>query len=242
MKEKTYVLSVKGLIKSYGAIKAVNGIDLQVEEGEFYGFIGPNGAGKSTTIECILGTKKVDSGSVNLLGHDTDSRNRNLLQEIGVQFQEAQYPDRIRVGELCEMMSAFYEKNDDWQDLLDEFGLKERIKHPVEKLSGGERQKLSIVLALINMPRVMFLDELTTGLDPAARRNVWKYLEKLKDKNLTVFLTSHFMNEVDYLCDRISIIQNGRIVITGNSNEIMEAAGTSDLEDAYLYFVGEEEQ
>lgn len=234
------ILSVGNLCKSYGELKAVRDLSFHICEGEIFGLLGPNGAGKSTTLECVLGTREPDSGNIDLLGFHLKKRNRDLFNRIGVQFQNSRYPDRIRVDELCRMISVLYSECLDWREMLPRFGLDEKRKSQVSELSGGERQKLSLLLALINKPKIVFLDELTTGLDPQARRNVWSYLTELKKDGLTILLTSHYMEEVQYLCDRILIINKGNEVITGTPESVIASSGQKNLDEAYLHYVNEE--
>lgn len=206
---------VEGLTKSYGEKTVVNHLNLSVKRGSVFGLLGANGAGKSTTIECMLGTKQADSGTVRLLGQDPKKCRRELFQKIGVQFQEGDYHKEIRVSELCEETASLYRKSADWRKLCNQFGIGGKTKTAVKSLSGGERQRLFIVLALIGQPELVFLDELTTGLDAKARRGVWKTLESLKEQGLTIFLTSHFMDEVEALCDEICILKKGAAVFRG---------------------------
>ena len=196
---------VEGLTKAYGRKTAVDHLRLSVKSGTVFGLLGANGAGKSTTIECILGTKRADSGTVRLLGQDPKKRRRVLFERIGVQFQEGGYQKEIRVSELCEETVSLYRSPADWHALCAQFGIGDKADAAVRSLSGGERQRLFIVLALIGKPELVFLDELTTGLDAKARRGVWKTLEAPKEQGLTIFLTSHFMDEVEALCDEICI-------------------------------------
>lgn len=237
-----YVLEVNNLQKWYGKKCVVNNLSLQVEKGTVLGLLGANGAGKSTSIECILGTKKADGGSAVILGKDPQKSRRELFQQIGVQFQEANYQNEIRVDELCEETASFYPKPADYYELLKKFGLEGKEKQAVKSLSGGERQKLFIVLALIPQPEVVFLDELTTGLDARARRDVWKKLENLKKEGLTIILTSHFMDEVEVLCDKICILKKGETVFYGTVNDAVEKSPCSRFEDAYLWYTEEEEE
>ena len=217
-------------------------LNLSVKHGTLFGLLGANGAGKSTTIECILGTKKADSGTVTLLGQDPKKSRRSLFQKIGVQFQEGDYQQEIKVQELCEETACLYRNPADWQALCAQFGIGDKLKNPVKSLSGGERQRLFIVLALILDPELVFLDELTTGLDAKARRGVWKTLEKLKDQGLTIFLTSHFMDEVEALCDEICILKKGRPVFYGTVEQAKQQCGCQRFEDAYLMLSDEEEE
>lgn len=234
-------LVVKGLRKSYGSIKAVDGLDLEVSRGEIFGLLGHNGAGKTTSIECILGVKRHDAGSVRLLGMDPVAGRKTVFEKVGVQFQQTNYHDKIKVCEICDVTFSLYRKPSDWRELLKYFGLSGMEQRTVSELSGGERQRLSVLLALIPNPELVFLDELTTGLDSKARRDVWKYLEGLKAKGLTVFLTSHYMDEVDALCDRVCILKKGRAVAMGTIKELVEQSPCDNLEEAYLWYSGEEE-
>lgn len=163
-----------------------------------------------------------------------------LFQKVGVQFQESSYQAEIKVGELCEETACLYKNPADWQKLCREFGIGDKLKSEVKNLSGGQRQKLFIVLALIPNPELVFLDELTTGLDTKARREVWKMLSKLKDEGLTIFLTSHFMDEVEVLCNEICILKKGKAVFYGTVDQAKEQSGCTNFEEAYLYFSGEE--
>ena len=194
-------IKVEQLSKSYGNLLAVDKISLSVKCGTVYGLLGANGAGKSTMIECILGTKRADSGTVSVLGFNPQKDRRRLFQKVGVQFQESDYQPEIKVSELCDETACLYEAPADWRKLCEQFGIGNKVDRAVKNLSGGERQRLFIVLALIPNPELVFLDELTTGLDAKARRDVWKILSELKSNGLTIFLTSHFMDEVEALCD-----------------------------------------
>ena len=234
------VVKVESLTKAYGALPAVDHVSLSVKRGTAFGLLGANGAGKSTTIECILGTKRADSGNVSVLALDPRKDRRRLFQQVGVQFQECDYQPEIKVSELCEETSCLYKAPADWRELCEQFGIGDKTRSPVKSLSGGERQRLFIVLALIPKPQVVFLDELTTGLDARARRGVWKILKDLKDGGLTIFLTSHFMDEVEALCDEICILQKGRTVFYGTVAQAKEKSGCENFEDAYLKLSGEE--
>lgn len=234
------LIKVEQLSKAYQGRPVVDRLCLSVKSGTVYGLLGANGAGKSTSIECILGVKKADAGSVSLLGCNPQRERRRLFQKIGVQFQESSYQPEIRVAELCQETACLYEAPADWQKLCARFGLADKTWQPVKSLSGGERQRLFIVLALIPNPQLVFLDELTTGLDAKARRQVWQILAELKDKGLTIFLTSHFMDEVEALCDEICILNKGRAVFQGTIQQARQASGCPKFEDAYLALAGEE--
>ena len=238
--EKT--IRISGLSKSYGGKKVIENLSFSVAAGEVYGLLGANGAGKSTTIECILGTKKADSGMVRILGLDPWTERKQNFEQVGVQFQETNYPDKIKVKELCEETACLYRHPMAYEGLLHKFGLSDKKNAFINQLSGGQKQKLFIVMSLILNPKVVFLDELTTGLDAKARRDVWKSLRELKKKGLTIFLSSHFMDEVEILCDRIGILKDGGFVFEGTVKEAAALSPYEKLEDAYLWFTGEEEE
>ena len=234
------IIKVESVTKAYGALLAVDHVSLSVRRGTAFGLLGANGAGKSTTIECILGTKQADDGTVSVLSLDPRKDRRRLFQQVGVQFQECDYQPEIKVSELCEETACLYKAPADWNGLCEQFGIGDKTQSAVKSLSGGERQRLFIVLALIPKPQVVFLDELTTGLDARARRGVWKILKDLKDNGLTIFLTSHFMDEVEALCDEICILKKGRTVFSGTVAQAKEESGCENFEDAYLKLSGEE--
>ena len=231
---------VEGLTKAYNGKTVVDHLNLSVKSGTVFGLLGANGAGKSTTIECILGTKQADAGTVRLLGQDPKKHRRALFERIGVQFQEGDYHREISVSELCEETASLYRNSADWRALCERFGIGDKADTAVKSLSGGERQRLFIVLALIPQPELVFWDELTTGLDAKARRSVWKTLEALKEKGLTIFLTSHFMDEVEVLCDEICILKKGTPVFRGSVAEAKAQCSCERFEDAYLRLSDEE--
>ena len=231
---------VRGLTKHYGGKTVVDHLDLSVRSGTVFGLLGANGAGKSTAIECMLGTRRADAGTVRLLGQDPKKHRRTLFERIGVQFQEGDYHREIKVSELCEETACLYRDPADWRALCEQFGIGDKANTPVKGLSGGECQRLFIVLALIGQPELVFLDELTTGLDVKARRGVWKTLEQLKEQGLTIFLTSHFMDEVEALCDEICILKKGTPVFCGTVEQAEKQCGCQRFEDAYLQLSDEE--
>lgn len=234
------IIKVSQLCKLYGEKIAVDNLNLSVKQGTVVGILGANGAGKSTSIECILGTKKSDSGNVSICGMNPIKDRKKLFEKIGVQFQDSNYQSEIRVDELCEETACIYKNPADWRELLKEFGIADKARNQVKSLSGGERQRLFIVLALIPQPEVVFLDELTTGLDARARREVWRTLEKLKKDGLTIILTSHFMDEVEVLCDEILILNKGKTVFYGTVEEAIKNSPCDKFEDAYLWYSYEE--
>lgn len=218
-------IRVERLSKSYGNLLAIRDINLSVKRGTAYGLLGPNGAGKSTTLECILGAKDADRGTVTILDCNPQKDRKRLFQKVGVQFQECDYQPEIKVSELCEETSCLYAAPADWIDLCNRFGIGEKIASAVKNLSGGERQRLFVVLALIPNPQLVFLDELTTGLDAKARRDVWRELARLKERGITIFLTSHFMDEVEALCDEICILKKGEAVFYGTVEQAKKQSG-----------------
>jgi len=233
-------IEVKQLVKAFGDRRVIDDLSFEVKKGEVFGLLGHNGAGKSTTIDIILGLKEADQGSATIFGLDAAKNRKKVFEKVGVQLQQTRYQSSITVEEACIEYGSLYEKPADYQALLKKFGIDGLKKSLVAKLSGGERQKLSVVLALIGNPEVVFLDELTTGLDVAARREVWRVLKSLKEEGLTIFLTTHYMEEAEALCDRLCIIKSGSKVIEGKPEEIVKSSGQKNLEDAYLFYMGEE--
>ena len=225
---------VQDLTKVYGGKTVVDHLSLSVPAGTVFGLLGANGAGKSTALECMLGTKRPDAGTVRLLGQAPGTHRRALFQRIGVQFQDGSDQPEIRVCELCAESASLYRTHADWRTLCRQFGLGDRLRQPLKSLSGGERQRLYIVLALLPQPELVFLDELTTGLDTKARREVWTTLASLKAQGLTIFLTSHFMDEVEALCDEICILKKGVPVFRGTVEQARAQCGCQRFEDAYL--------
>ena len=234
-------IQVKNLTKSFSGRKVINDLSFEVYKGEVFALLGHNGAGKSTTIDLILGLKCPDEGNATILGMDAVKHRKKVFEKVGVQLQHTEYQNRMTVEEACMEYASLYKKPSDYKALLHSFGLSDLKKSYINKLSGGEKQKLSVVLALIGNPEIVFLDELTTGLDVAARREVWRTLKHLKEKGLTIFLTTHYMEEAQALCDHVCIIKSGEKVIEGTIAEIVNASGKTDLEEAYLYFMGEED-
>jgi ABC-2 type transport system ATP-binding protein len=206
------VIDVQNLHKTYGDTVAVDDVSFTVHEAEIFGILGPNGAGKTTTVECIEGLRAPDSGQISVLGLDPRRDRSELTQRLGVQLQDSQLPDQLRVAEALALNSAFYRNPADWRALMDMLGLKSKSKTPFGKLSGGQQQRLSIALALLGSPRVAVLDELTTGLDPQARRDTWELIEGVRDRGVTIVLVTHFMEEAERLCDRVALIDAGQVV------------------------------
>ena len=206
------MIEVQNLHKTYGDTVAVDDVSFTVQEGEIFGILGPNGAGKTTTVECIEGLRAPDTGRISGLGLDPRRDRAELTQRLGVQLQDSQLPDQLRVAEALRLNSAFYRNPADWHALMDTLGLTSKSKTPFGKLSGGQKQRLSIALALLGSPRVAVFDELTTGLDPQARRDTWELIEGVRDRGVTIVLVTHFMEEAERLCDRVALIDAGKVV------------------------------
>jgi ABC-2 type transport system ATP-binding protein len=234
------VIEINGLRKSYKGKTAVDGVSLTVEKGEIFGIAGPNGAGKTTVVECASGLRHPDGGTLRVLGLDPRSDRRRLSQRIGAQLQEAALPDAIKVGEALRMYASFYDKPADWRALMDEWGLTDKKRAGFAGLSGGWKQRLFIALALVGNPEVVFLDELTTGLDPAARRTTWSLIRDMRDRGVTVVLVTHFMDEAEALCDRNAIIDHGRVIAEGTPSELIAEGRSASLDDAYFALTGKE--
>ena len=234
-------VSVRNLEKSFSGRRVVDDLSFDVHKGEVFALLGHNGAGKSTTIDLILGLKEPDEGTARILGMDVVKHRKKVFERVGVQLQNTCYQPNITVEEACIEYASLYADPADYPQLLQQFGLDGLRRSFVSKLSGGERQKLSVVLALIGKPELVFLDELTTGLDVVARHEVWRTLRQLKAQGLTIFLTTHYMEEAEALCDRVCIIRSGRKVAEGTVGEVVAASGQRNLEEAYLFYMGEEE-
>jgi ABC-2 type transport system ATP-binding protein len=219
------VIEVAGLTKRYGGQAVVDGISFGVERGEIFGLLGPNGAGKTTTVECLEGLRRPDSGRVRILGLDPQADGYRLHRKIGVQLQESQLQDKLTVREALQLYASFYPDPADWRELLDRWGLAAKSGTGFAKLSGGQKQRLFIALALVGRPEVVFLDELTSGLDPGARRATWQLIGQVRDSGVTVVLVSHFMDEVEELCDRVAILEQGRIAALDTPAGLVDAAG-----------------
>ncbi len=221
----TPVIEVAGLTKRYGGHAVVDGICFGVERGEIFGILGPNGAGKTTTVECLEGLRPRDSGQVRILGLDPQADGYRLHRKIGVQLQESQLQDKLTVREALRLYASFYPDPADWRELLDRWGLAAKSGTSFSKLSGGQKQRLFIALALVGRPEVVFLDELTSGLDPGARRATWELIGQVRDSGVTVVLVSHFMDEVEELCDRVAILEQGRIAALDTPAGLVNTAG-----------------
>jgi ABC-2 type transport system ATP-binding protein len=207
-----FILRVKHLKKAYDDKPAVDGISFDVKQGEIFGILGPNGAGKTTTLEMIETLRPIDSGSILVDGIDVAKRPDEVKQIIGVQPQTAAFQDKQKLSEIIEMFAAAYGEKVNVKEFLDDVELGEKINDFAESLSGGQRQRLSIAAALVHSPRLFFLDEPTTGLDPQARRNLWELITSVRDKGVTVILTTHYLEEAELLCDRVAIMDSGKII------------------------------
>jgi ABC-2 type transport system ATP-binding protein len=208
----TQIIEVSSLHKRYGSKVAVEDVSFSVDQGEIFGIVGPNGAGKTTTVECIEGLRKPDGGSVSVLGLDPQRDGAELRQRLGAQLQQSDLPEKLKVWEALDLYASFYPRPADWVRLLESLGLAEKRNTRFGKLSGGQKQRLSIALALVGNPEVAILDELTTGLDPHARRETWDLIEGIRERGVTVLLVTHFMEEAERLCDRIAVVDSGRVV------------------------------
>ncbi|MFI7679009.1 ABC transporter ATP-binding protein [Actinophytocola sp. NPDC049390] len=206
------IIEVDNLVKRYGDTTAVDGVSFAVDEGEIFGILGPNGAGKTTTVECVEGLRSPDGGTIRVGGLDPRRDEDELRKLLGVQLQESRLPEKLRVGEAMELFSSFYRDPADWRGLIDSLHLTDKVSTQFRRLSGGQKQRLSIALALIGNPKVAVLDELTTGLDPQARRDAWDLIEDIRARGVTIVLVTHFMEEAERLCDRLAVIDAGKVV------------------------------
>ena len=225
----TAVIDVEHLRKTYGATVAVDDVSFSVEEGEIFGILGPNGAGKTTTVECLQGLRDPDGGTMRVLGIDPASRSGELHQRIGSQLQDSALPGRLRVGEAVELFGAFAQHPCDRDDLLARWRLDELRDHPFDGLSGGQRQRLFIALAFVNDPELVFLDELTQGLDPQSRRATWGLIQEIREQGTTVVLVTHFMDEAEHLCDRLAVVDAGRVVAIDTPQGLIDGLGLPSI-------------
>ena len=216
---------VSNLRKSYAEVIAVDGLTFQVEEGEIFGMVGPNGSGKTTTIEMIEGLREPDEGRISVLGLDPTKEVYALRERIGIQLQDANIPRRMRVEEALDLFANFYRQPWDWNHLLEDLGLGDKRRAYFSQLSGGQKQRLFVALALVNRPEVVFLDELTTGLDPRARHKIWDLVREIREQGTTIFLTTHYMDEAERLCDRVGIIDRGRMIALDTPTQLVNRLG-----------------
>jgi ABC-2 type transport system ATP-binding protein len=217
-------MEITHLRKTYGTLAAVDDVSLSVAEGEIFGILGPNGAGKTTTVECAIGLRNADSGTVRLLGLDPRTERDEVREIVGVQLQTGTQPAKLRVGEILEEYQSFYREPADVGELMDVLGLTAKRGDYYRTLSGGQRQRLSVALALVGRPKIAVLDEMTTGLDPQARRDTWELIEGIRGRGVTIVLVTHFMEEAERLCDRVALIDNGRVVALDTPAALAERA------------------
>jgi ABC-2 type transport system ATP-binding protein len=245
------IIEVENLRKAYGDKVAVDNISFTVRQGEIFGILGPNGAGKTTTMEMMEALRPIDGGKVTLDGINVAKHPQKIKAVIGVQLQSSAFFDKVNLVESLKMFAAFYGRKVDPMELLAEVELTDKAKSYPEKLSGGQRQRFSIATALVNQPKVLFLDEPTTGLDPQSRRNMWELITQIKERGITVILTSHYMEEAERLCDRLAIMDNGKIIALDSPANLVKkllAKGfrkkqtreSADLEDVYIDLTGKE--
>ncbi|MFI6057244.1 ABC transporter ATP-binding protein [Streptomyces sp. NPDC051286] len=223
------IIEVNAVHKAYAGRTVVDGVTFAVDEGEIFGILGPNGAGKTTTVECVEGLRIPDSGTVRVAGLDPVADHGRVTQLLGAQLQESELQAKLTVREALELYSAFHPNPADWRTLAERLGLHTKLTTRFAKLSGGQKQRLSIALALVGNPRVVVLDELTTGLDPRARRDTWQLIEEVRDSGVTVLLVTHFMEEAGRLCDRIAVIDRGRVVALDTPSGLISRAGSSTV-------------
>ena len=216
------IVQVENLNLSYKNIKAVQNISFSVKPGEILAVIGQNGSGKTSTVECIEGLRKPDSGSIQVFGKDPWLHRQEVYKEMGVQLQESEYPPKIKVEEQCKLFASFYERPADWELLLKQLGLEEKRKRPIHKLSGGEKQRLSILLSLMGRPKLLILDELTTGLDPEVRQNMWAGFGNIKESGVAIIMVSHYLDEVETLADKILYLEKGKLQFFGTQQGFRE--------------------
>jgi ABC-2 type transport system ATP-binding protein len=247
--EKKTIISVKNLVKNYGHFEAVKGISFDVKEGEIFGLLGPNGAGKSTTLEIIETLREKTSGEVIVDSFDLDKNHDRIKEIIGVQLQSSGYYPGLNLLQLIELFCGLYNRRVDPMELLETVNLKDKAKAKFKELSGGQKQRFSVATTLINEPRIIFLDEPTTGLDPQARRSLWELVKNIRQRGTTVIITTHYMDEAEYLCDRVAIIDSGKIIALDSPDRLIDklvATGferpkevkKANLEDVFINLTG----
>jgi ABC-2 type transport system ATP-binding protein len=225
------IIQVQNLYKTYGTVQALRGVSFVVEQGEVFGLLGPNGAGKTTTIEILEGMRTPDGGRARVCGLDPERSGEKFKETIGAVLQSTSLPDKIRVKEAIDLFTNFYRDRANTEDLLRRFQLEEKRTAFYNQLSGGQKQRLALAMALVNNPQVVFLDEPTAGLDPQVRREIYEIIEELRREKKTVLLTTHYIEEAERLCDRVAIVDNGRVIATGTPRELKQrSAGTTRIE------------
>ncbi len=246
---KDVLIKVENLHKNYGSFEAVKGVSFEVYQNEVFGLLGPNGAGKTTTVEMMEGLRRISHGEIDIMGIDVRKQRAKLKEKIGVQLQSSAFFEELTVWETLDLFASFYHKKRDLRKIIQDFDLHEKEKTWVKNLSGGQRQRLSIGVAMVNDPEVIFLDEPTTGLDPQARRHTWEIVQKLKSEGKTVILTTHYMEEAEVLCDRVAIMDEGKIIEMGTPQKLIDSLLSkgfkkervrqlADLEDVFLDLTG----
>ena len=223
----TNIIEVENLTKRYEAVEALRGISFSVEEGEVFGLLGPNGAGKTSTVEVMEGLRVPDGGRISVCGIDPQKNPTGLKHEIGATLQSTSLPDKLKVGEALRLFAGFYKRTRNPDDLLRRFGLEEKRNAFYNQLSGGQKQRLALAMALVNDPRVLFLDEPTAGLDPQVRREIYDIIEELKREKKTIVLTTHYIEEAEKLCDRVAIVDHGKVIATGTPRQLKERSGNT---------------
>lgn len=245
------IISVKDLVKNYGRFEAVKGISFDVSEGEIFGLLGPNGAGKSTTLEITETLREKTSGQVIVDGFDLDKDKAQIKKIIGVQLQSSGFYPGLNLLELIDLFCGLYNTYTDSNELLDKVNLRDKARNKYKEMSGGQKQRFSIATTLINKPRIIFLDEPTTGLDPQARRNLWKLIRQIREEGTTVIITTHYMDEAEYLCDRVAIMDEGKIIALQSPDKLIDdlvASGferpketkAANLEDVFINLTGKD--
>src|SRR2546429_4475033 len=219
------VLQVENLVKRYGDVEAVRGVSFNVEEGEVFGLLGPNGAGKTTTVEILEGLRDPDGGSVSVCGLDPQRESEALKHEIGAALQSTSLPDKLRVMEALRLFASFYKRGRNPEELLERFGLKEKRHAFYNQLSGGQKQRLALAMALVNHPKLLFFDEPTAGLDPQVRREIYDVIEELRREQKTILMTTHYIEEAERLCDRVAIVDFGKVIALGTPRELKAHSG-----------------
>src|SRR5277367_2000045 len=219
------ILQVENLVKHYGEVQAVRGVSFSVEEGEVFGLLGPNGAGKTSTVEILEGLRAPDSGRISVCGLDPQKSPNQLKHEIGAALQSTSLPDKLRVMEALKLFASFYKRRRDPEELLKRFGLVEKRDAFYSQLSGGQKQRLALAMALVNDPQVLFFDEPTAGLDPQVRREIYDIIEELKRGKKTILVTTHYIEEAERLCDRVAIVDHGRVIALGTPRELKQRSG-----------------
>ena len=246
---KDVLIKVENLHKNYGSFEAVKGVSFEVYQNEVFGLLGPNGAGKTTTVEMMEGLRRISHGEIDIMGIDVRKQRAKLKEKIGVQLQSSAFFEELTVWETLDLFASFYHKKRDLRKIIQDFDLHEKEKTWVKNLSGGQRQRLSIGVAMVNHPEVIYVDEPTTGLDPQARRHTWEIVQKLKSEGKTVILTTHYMEEAEVLCDRVAIMDEGKIIEMGTPQKLIDSLLSkgfkkervrqlADLEDVFLDLTG----